>query len=325
MSSRSGDGALRARRFCPACGAGSESFTPGPNGRPDAACPQCGSLERHRFLALLLENLAPYVGSARAVLEVAPSRVTTQMLARLRPPLHVRMDFDPGADARVVDVQASITDMPFADGVFDVVLCYHVLEHVPDDRAGMRELARVLSPGGIALVQVPWRPGTLTDEDPSAPVEQRIARFGQADHVRYYGRDFDDRLAESGLEVFRFDPRDVLTPELTEAIRVSPHETVWVLRRRGALPAGSDVSGVRLSILGRIWEAQIAQRDAQASTAAEVADLRQAVKQLTRELRAAERRAEQHRRRYEQLRSRLPLRLAAAATRPARRLLRARR
>ncbi len=56
----------------------------------------------------------------------------------------------------------------------------------------MLEIARVLAPTGVGLVQVPFRPGTVLDEDPSAPVEERVRRFGQADHVRYYGDDFED-------------------------------------------------------------------------------------------------------------------------------------
>ena len=48
-----------------------------------------------------------------------------------------------------------------------------MLEHIPDDRAAMRELARVLTPTGFGIVQVPFRQGKQTDEDPSAPVEER--------------------------------------------------------------------------------------------------------------------------------------------------------
>lgn len=49
-----------------------------------------------------------------------------------------------GVDAR----QAGIEDLPFADGEFDVVVCNWVLYHLPDVEAGVRELARVLRPGG---------------------------------------------------------------------------------------------------------------------------------------------------------------------------------
>ena len=89
-----------------------------------------------------------------------------------------------------------VTNLDLPDQAFDVVLCSHVLEHVPDDRAAMRELARVLRPDGIAILQTPWDPDlAVTDEDPSiTDVAEREQRFGQSDHSRMYGRDLLDRL-----------------------------------------------------------------------------------------------------------------------------------
>src|SRR5688500_16718966 len=114
--------------WCPACGRMVNQFLPGPNRRPNASCPHCGSLERHRFLALLLEGLGPVIASSHSVLDVAPSQQIARVLERLAP-RYIRMDLDPDADRRAVDVQASITQAPFAEGVFDVIICYHVFEH----------------------------------------------------------------------------------------------------------------------------------------------------------------------------------------------------
>jgi ubiquinone/menaquinone biosynthesis C-methylase UbiE len=52
---------------------------------------------------------------------------------------------------------ADLTRLPFADGSFDCVTCGYVLEHVPDPRHGLAELARVMAPGGRMLL--------LTSED----------------------------------------------------------------------------------------------------------------------------------------------------------------
>jgi ubiquinone/menaquinone biosynthesis C-methylase UbiE len=50
---------------------------------------------------------------------------------------------------------ADAEHLPFKDGVFDRIVCTEVLEHIPDDRAGIRELVRVLKPGGLMAVSVP--------------------------------------------------------------------------------------------------------------------------------------------------------------------------
>ena len=94
-------------------------------------------------------------------------------------------------------MRMDVTDMFFRNDVFDCVLCSHVLEHVTDDHRAMQEIHRVLKPSGFAVIQVPVYDQPKTIEDSSITDEaERIRRFGQRDHVRRYGRDFPDRLAE---------------------------------------------------------------------------------------------------------------------------------
>ena len=189
-------GALRARRQCPCCGARLASFAPGgPSRRPDARCPRCGSLERHRLLALLLAE-RPTLASGR-VLHVAPEPIVARLL-QAGASVYVSADLSASADARM-----DVTRLPVSAGALDLVVASHVLEHVPDDRAAMAEMFRALRPGGTALLHVPIDLGrAATDEDPSVtdPAE-RVRRFGQDDHVRLYGRDFVGRLEAAGFTV----------------------------------------------------------------------------------------------------------------------------
>ena len=229
------------RRYCPICHHVVRSeFLPGPGGRPDASCPKCRSLDRHRFFAVLLSVLEPLLDDLGTLVDVAPSPETSPLLAELAPRTHLRLDL--GADNRLVDVLGSLTEIPLRDGEADLLVCYHVLEHIPDDRSAMREIARVLGADGIGPLQVPFRPGTMTDEDPDAPVEVRLERFGQADHVRYYGDDFEDRLVECGLAIQRVTPRSMLGDDMSTWLHLDPDEVVWIVRpvggRQGAGSAG---------------------------------------------------------------------------------------
>jgi SAM-dependent methyltransferase len=98
-------------------------------------------------------------------------------------------------------VRADLTATPFADESFQVILCSHVLEHILEDRTAMREICRLLTRGGFALVQVPITgTQTLEDSDVTDPSD-RERLYGQTDHVRCYGMDITDRLAQSGLTV----------------------------------------------------------------------------------------------------------------------------
>ncbi len=178
---------------CPCCAW--SRFVPAWN-RPDAICPGCGSHERHRALWLYLAKRMSLGDEAMSLLHFAPEyalRGRMEAMAGLR---YVTADLDPEG----VDMQLDITAMPFDDGAFDAILCSHVLEHVPDDRAAMSELRRVLRPGGWALVLVPLdlaRDKTHEDFSVTAP-EDRVREFGQDDHVRMYALDIVQRLEGPG-------------------------------------------------------------------------------------------------------------------------------
>ena len=238
-------GAVR-KTYCAACESMvSRQFRPGPDGRPEATCPRCGSLERHRFLSLLLGALAPDLSDLDTVVEIAPSRQSTPLLDRLG--ARRRISLDLGHDKRAVDALASLTALPLRDGSVDLLVCYHVLEHVPDDCAAMREIARVLSPRGLALIEVPLRHGVATDEDPSVSAEERVRRFGQSDHVRWYGDDFDDRLSAAGLSSVRVTPPTLVGGPAVDWFRLMAHEVVWVARHGSAPAAPLATEGSGLS------------------------------------------------------------------------------
>jgi len=179
--------------ICPCCGWEGARFAPFRE-RAGAACPRCGSLERHRALWRFLTRGGRLESEPR-VLHFAPEPCLEGLWGGAAS--YVSVDL-----AGPATVQADITALPFPAASFDLVVCVHVLEHVPDDGTAMRELRRVTAPDGAVVVMVPRDPGrAVTYEDPGiiAPAA-RLAAFGQDDHVRIYGRDLVDRLEAAGFE-----------------------------------------------------------------------------------------------------------------------------
>ncbi len=174
---------MLTRVRCPLCGKTARRFRPFGGGtvvRPNARCPRCDSLERHRLIWLYLRDetdLFTPAAEPRRMLHVAPEPVLRERLAGEPLIDYLSADLEPG----VADVQMDITAIDFPDDSFDVIYCSHVLEHVPDDALAMRELCRVLRPSGWAILQVPILLAR-TDEDPvrhrpgGAPAPLRPAR-----------------------------------------------------------------------------------------------------------------------------------------------------
>ncbi len=169
--------------------------------RESGYCPRCNAKARHRRLCLYLADNTRWLAEEPVrLLEIAPWWAVSRRLQRV-PGLRFV-----GVDLRLagphVSVLGDAVALPFGEASFDAVICTHVLEHVPRDRAAMAEIHRVLRPGGTAIISVPLRLDRVTVEDPSLtdPVEQQ-RRFGERGHVRWYGADLADRLREAGFEI----------------------------------------------------------------------------------------------------------------------------
>ena len=132
------------------------------------------------------------------------------------PPLmkHFRESYGSSKDYITADLESpladqhfDVQDIPLPSDSIDVIICNHLLEHVENDRLAMQELHRVMKPGGWGIFLVPEdRERETTFEDDSiVDAKERTRLFGQYDHRRIYGRDYDDRLREAGFEVERSD------------------------------------------------------------------------------------------------------------------------
>jgi SAM-dependent methyltransferase len=180
-------------------------------------------------LWLYLRERTPILRDDLAVLHWAPEPGLERNLRTLPNLRYTTADPDPDWGAMV---QMDITDIPAGDDTYDVILCSHVLEHVEDDASALRELLRVLRPAGWAVLLVPIDKGrTETYEDPAivAPADRERA-YGQADHVRFYGTDFADRVAAAGFDVTVDRWAESLDPDLMRRFVLVPEE-LYVCRK----------------------------------------------------------------------------------------------
>jgi len=184
------------------------------------------SLERHRLLWLYLKESTKFFTDQLKVLHIAPEYCFIKRFENLTNIDYVTADLiSPWAKVKL-DVQ----DMPFTDSSFDVVLCNHVLEHVPNDQKSMRELYRVMKPGGFGIFQVPIDTSlskTYEDSNITSP-EMREKHFGQRDHLRLYGKDYPDKLRDAGFIVTEDDFVKTIPEEMTKRYALPLNEVVYL-------------------------------------------------------------------------------------------------
>lgn len=205
--------------------------------RDDDRCPVCHGADRTRMMMLYLETQAAVGQRPLRVLHVAPDFGLYLWLKRQPGVDYVATDIDAARYRHIAGIRsADLTAAPFSEASFDVIICSHVLEHIPDDRAAFSELFRILRPGGVALLLTPYAlDGRGTDEDVGLndPAEQD-RRFGQWDHVRIYDRDdFLARMGRAGFEATLYEPF-AADPARAAALHLNPLEALPIGRRPAA-------------------------------------------------------------------------------------------
>ena len=209
-----GLGYLGRGRECPICGARRRKFLPYGyvTSREDALCPHCLSLERHRMIWLWLERHSVLFATHPRLLHIAPEVSLMRHFKR-----HYKGHSDnyitADLESPLADMHFDVQHIPMETRSIDVVICNHLLEHVEDDSLALKELHRILKPGGWGIMLVPEdrsRATTFEDDTITDPAE-RTRLFGQYDHRRVYGRDYDDRLRRAGFEVERIAATELVT------------------------------------------------------------------------------------------------------------------
>lgn len=171
--------------------------------RKNALSPSTLSLERHRLLWLYLKNETVLFEKKIKLLHFAPEQAFYKRFKKLRNIQYDTIDIN----SPLAKIKADICDLPIKENTYDFILCNHVLEHVLDDNKAMSELYRVLKKGGTGIFQVPIdmkREKTFQDDSITDKLE-RNKIFGQYDHVRIYGKDYFNKLEDTGFKVQQVD------------------------------------------------------------------------------------------------------------------------
>lgn len=250
--------ALGAKYRCPVCDSRVAGFEPLPQfftdnlqkygfrfGAEDAetcnqtgySCPFCRASDRDRLYALFLRNylntLKP--GASIRIIDFAPaaplSAFIRNEIARSRKDIGYRTA---DIEAEGVDDRVDITDLhQYESDQFDFFLCSHVLEHVADDVQALRELHRILKPGGRGILMVPIVLSLeKIDEDPTVVDEgERWRRFGQFDHVRLYSRTgFVERVRNADFIVHEYG-REFFGEELFARSGITSQSVLYVVEK----------------------------------------------------------------------------------------------
>jgi SAM-dependent methyltransferase len=215
---------------CPVCGSSFRKFLPyGIRSRDNVLCPQCLSLERHRLIWLYLDRNGWFKKEGIRLLHVAPEQCFHKRFKKLAGWEYVTADLE----SPLADHHFDLHDIPFEPESYDMVMCNHVLEHVADDHRVMSEINRILRPGGLAIMQVPIdtdRPATYEDPAIVSP-KQREIHFGQKDHVRFFGRDYPERLRKAGFTVKEWPVEGNFSTDEIGKYRLATDEVLYIATR----------------------------------------------------------------------------------------------
>jgi predicted SAM-dependent methyltransferase len=163
----------------------------------DLLCPNCGSLSRDRRLWQILKE--QFIKSNIHVLDFSPSRALYRKWKKEKNVNHIASDL---SGDFISDVTYDITQIPEKENTFDLIVCYHILEHIIEDVKAMSELHRVLKPTGTVVIQTPFKEGDIYEDYSITSETERLLHFGQEDHVRIYAVDeLKKRLESVGFTI----------------------------------------------------------------------------------------------------------------------------
>lgn len=160
------------------------------------------------MLALFVSRRLTFPGEEFHLLHISPNKPLAEYINNIPRIRQVVGALYPEEFSGFGAIKVDVQSIPYGDCTFDGLICCHILEHIEEDGKAMKEILRVLKPGGFAILQVPLAldlEKTLEDQSiTDARLRKRI--FGQTDHTRLYGQDYFSRLESAGFRVVKDNP-----------------------------------------------------------------------------------------------------------------------
>ena len=193
--------------------------------RNNALAPDSMSLERHRLMWLFVKEKTNLLTDKLRFLHIAPEYCFINIFKSMKNLDYITADLvSPWAD-----VKMDVHNIPFADNSFDVIICNHVLEHVEDDKQAMKEIYRIMKPGGWGIFQVPIDTNSNETKEDSSIIDpkERERIYWQSDHVRLFGLDYGKRLEKIGFRVTEDDFVNQIDPYLVNRYALPKGEIIY--------------------------------------------------------------------------------------------------
>jgi SAM-dependent methyltransferase len=199
--------------------------------RDNVLCPYDLTLERHRLMWLYLRDCSDFFTAQKInILHIAPEQCFHKRFKNQKNLHYLTGDLV----SPLADLHFDLHAIPLEDNRFDVIFCNHVMEHVDDAMQCMRELHRVMKPGGWGIMQVPQdfsREKTYEDATITSP-QDREKHFWQKDHVRLFGRDYPEWLKKAGFEVTEFQKESKYDEKLIARYRLQKEEILYIVHKK---------------------------------------------------------------------------------------------
>lgn len=188
-------------------------------------CIYCKSSDRERHLFMYFDKINFWSEvKDREIIHFAPEKNLSKKIEQLSPLKYVKADLFPkDRDIHEID----LIDIPYKDESFDILICNHVLEHIPEYFTALREIFRVLKKGGTAILQTPYSKLLQNNfEDPGINNDElRLLYYGQEDHVRYFSEDqFFKSLVKAGFKLQIVKHIDIFENNLAKYYGVNKNE-----------------------------------------------------------------------------------------------------